>query len=376
MKKIELLFIMKKHLTLVPLEVLRFKPKMMNDVNMNANAQANANANAEVNAQANATKEFKQMIRCFCLDFMDENKCWKSEERVEMLADLYECILNSPQHKIALLDPELNAFFNTFSKKMVEFRENVVAQENDRFMSVCDEIDVLLENGRILKNHVGNAAAALEAERAEAAERFRRMAAVAERFVVAEAAHAAPAGAAPAGAAPAGAAPAAPADAAPAPAGADGYDMDDEDYPEFHISMLSYLDQINKFIINDVPVYAIDELVEMVQWLFSEELILKELLLEPAQHYLFIECYKVFIALDQHVIAKVHKEYKAIRTDLVDYLQRGQFIIDVYSAECDGDDLPNKRCDRCGEAFDYENDKYCYYYCHYCELAKIDAQFS
>ena len=363
---------------------------MMNDVNMNAqananaNAEANANANAEVNAQANAqanaTKEFKQMIRCFCLDFMDENKCWKSEERVEMLADLYECILNSPQHKIALLDPELNAFFNTFSKKMVEFRENVVAQENDRFMSVCREIDVLLENGRILKNHVGNAAAALEAERAEAAERFRRMAAVAERFVVAEAAHApagaapAPAGAAPA--APAGAAPAAPAGAAPAaPAGADGYDTDDEDYPEFHISMSSYLDQINKFIINDVPVYAIDELVEMVQWLFSEELILKELLLEPAQHYLFIEFYKVFIALDQHVIAKVHKEYKAIRTDLVDYLQRGQFIIDVYSAECDGD-LPNKRCDRCGEAFDYENDKYCYYYCHYCELAKIDAQFS
>ena len=177
---------------------------------------------------------------------------------------------------------------------------------------------------------MGNAAAALEAERAEAAERFRRMAAVAERFVVAEAAHAAPAGAAPA-------APAAP----DAPAGADGYDMDDEDYPEFHISMSSYLDQINKFIINNVPVYAIDELVEMVQWLFSEELILKELLLEPAQHYLFIEFYKVFIALDQHVIAKVHKEYKAIRTDLVDYIQRGQFVIDLYSAECD-DDLPNK----------------------------------
>lgn len=105
-----------------------------------------------MNAHENANvEEVVQTLRNYFKVYENENVQNSTELRIKVITELFEYILGDINCRMYLLDPAKNKLFTMLEKKLAELMSNPKAQENNRFMVVCEELNVFLQNGRILK---------------------------------------------------------------------------------------------------------------------------------------------------------------------------------------------------------------------------------
>jgi hypothetical protein len=104
------------------------------------------NANENVNVE-----EVVQTLRNYFKIYENANVQASTELRIKVIMELFEYILGDINCRMYLLDPAKHILFTIMEKKVAELMSNPKAQANNRFMVVCQELDVFLQNGRILK---------------------------------------------------------------------------------------------------------------------------------------------------------------------------------------------------------------------------------
>lgn len=105
-----------------------------------------------MNAHENANvEEVVQTLRNYFKVYENENVQNSTELRIKVITELFEYILGDINCRMYLLDPAKNKLFTMLEKKLAELMSNPKAQANNRFMVICEELDVFLQNGRILK---------------------------------------------------------------------------------------------------------------------------------------------------------------------------------------------------------------------------------
>jgi hypothetical protein len=109
------------------------------------------NAHENVNVEEGHNEEVIQTLRNYFKIYENANVQNSTELRIKVITELFEYILGDINCRMYLLDPAKNKLFTTLEKKLEEFMSNPKAQANNRFMVVCEELDVFLQNGRILK---------------------------------------------------------------------------------------------------------------------------------------------------------------------------------------------------------------------------------
>ena len=111
----------------------------------------NANANANVNVEEGQVEEVVQKLQNYLKNFQNANVQASVELRIEVITELFEYILGDINCRMYLLNPAKHLLFTIIEKKVAELMSNPKAQGNIRFMTTCEELDVFLQNGRILK---------------------------------------------------------------------------------------------------------------------------------------------------------------------------------------------------------------------------------
>lgn len=109
------------------------------------------NAHENVNVEEGHNEEVVQTLRNYFKIYENANVQASTELRIKVITELFEYILGDINCRIYLLDPAKNKLFTMLEKKLAELMSNPKAQANNQFMVVCDELDVFLQNGRILK---------------------------------------------------------------------------------------------------------------------------------------------------------------------------------------------------------------------------------
>jgi hypothetical protein len=109
------------------------------------------NAHENVNVEEGHNEEVVQTLRNYFKIYENANVQNSTALRIQVITELFEYILGDINCRMYLLDPAKNKLFTMLEKKLAELMSNPKAQANNRFMAVCEELDVFLQNGRILK---------------------------------------------------------------------------------------------------------------------------------------------------------------------------------------------------------------------------------
>lgn len=109
------------------------------------------NAHENVNVEEGQFEEVIQTLRNYFKIYENANVQASAALRIEVITELFEYILGDIKCRMYLLNPAKHILFTIMEKKVAEFMSNPKAQANNRFMFICEELDVFLQNGRILK---------------------------------------------------------------------------------------------------------------------------------------------------------------------------------------------------------------------------------
>jgi len=280
---------------------------------MNANVEQVQN---QVQAQAEIRAEIIQTMNSYMKNFQNANVQASILLKIEVIMEFFEYILGNINCRIYLLDPIKHELFSVIEKKVADFMSDPKAQHDNRFMSVCRELDLFFKNGRILKAEQAAQAAQAAAQAAQAAQ------------AAAQAAQAAQAAAQ--------AAQAAAQEAAQADADAEYYEHEANwfaqaaaatvDAPFDRVFMETYLELF--YNIAD-PLLQANVAADLLSFVRDSPHI-KPALLNPENVDLFCGLDEVMEIMKMSPVAASNARYQAVCADFEDFIMDGQRLINEH----------------------------------------------